>query len=187
MNDDLIRAVSESLIRLRFLAATYLIKPMREMERERGESTPGCMHVLGLLKSKKGPVSMTDLAEASYISKPNLTTMVDRLCADGLAERSANPNDRRIVNVSLTQKGMELMERRREDFGAFIESRLSVLEEPDLEKLQLALNDLIGILEKFGENRKDADICIHGRGRCSGHERTGPYAAEKEKANQEKG
>lgn len=185
MNDELMRAVSESLIRLRFLAATYLMKPMREMERERGES-PGCMHVLGLLKSKKGPVSMTDLAAASFISKPNLTTMVDRLCADGLVERSASPNDRRIVNVSLTRKGVELIDRRREDTAAFIESRLSLLEETDLEKLRFALKELIVILEKIGENHKDTNHketnhCIHGRGICSGQEKAGPDVENKEK------
>jgi DNA-binding MarR family transcriptional regulator len=157
MNDELMRAVSESLIRLRYLAATYIMKPMRETARERGESSPGCMHVLGLLKSKKGPVSMTELAQASFISKSNLTTMVDRLCAAGLVERFANPNDRRIVNVSLTRKGTQLMDRHREDVAAFIESRLSLLEEPDLEKLQLALNELIGILEKIGERQKNKE------------------------------
>jgi len=159
------------------------------------------MHVLNLLKSKNGPVSMTDLAEASFISKPNLTTMVDRLCAHGLVERSANPNDRRIVNVSLTQKGTELLDRHREDLVAFIESRLSLLEESDLEKLQLALNELIGILEKIGESPKDSAHSAAGRGECFIEEKTeqaeagkgsatvnkGPAVTDQQKVNEEKG
>ena len=82
MSRELIRSVSESMIRLQFLTASHLVKPMREKERERCEFSPGHMHVMGWLGSKGGPVSMSDLANSSFVSKPNLTTMVDRLCAE---------------------------------------------------------------------------------------------------------
>lgn len=156
MDKKLMQAVSESLVRLRFLTATHIIKPMRERERERCEFPPGHMYVLGWLMSKGGgPVSMTDLASASYVSKPNLTTMVDRLCADGLVERSADVNDRRVVNVVLTEKGRGLMIRHKEEIAAFLEDRLSLLGDAELEKLKHALDDITDILRVIGERQKN--------------------------------
>ncbi len=153
MNKELMQTVSESLIRLRFLAVTHFMKPMREKERERNEFPPGFMHVLGWLKSKGQPVSMTDLAAASFISKPNLTTMVDRLCADGLVERSSDVNDRRIVNVALTKKGKDFLCRHKAEVAEFIESRLSLLDDAELEKLKHALDDLADIMHIIGEKQ----------------------------------
>ena len=153
MNKELMKTVSESLIRLKFLVSTQFLKPMREIERERNEFPPGYMHVLGWLRSKEVPVSMTDLAGDSCISKPNLTTMVDRLCADGLVERSADVNDRRIVNVALTKKGMDFLHRHKAEAARFIEGRLSLLDDLELERLKHALDDLSDILDRIEEKR----------------------------------
>ncbi|HVI42146.1 MAG TPA: MarR family transcriptional regulator [Anaerovoracaceae bacterium] len=155
MNRELMQTVSESLIKLRFLVVTHFMKPMRERERERCEFPPGYMHVMGWLKSKGAPVSMTDLASASFVSKPNLTTMVDRLCADGLVERSADVNDRRIVNVALTQKGLDFLCRHKAETAAFVESRLSLLDDAALEKLKHAVDDIADILDAIGEKQAD--------------------------------
>lgn len=153
MNKELIKTVSESLLKLRFLVVNQFLKPMREVERERGEFPPGYLHVLGWLRSKSEPVSMKDLASASFISKPNLTTMIDRLHADGLVERSADANDRRIVNVALTKKGIDFVNRHRQEVTAFIESRLALLGDADLEKLMRAMDDIAEVLQVIAENQ----------------------------------
>lgn len=152
MNEELVRAVSESLLRLRF-AAVKLMKPIREKERERCEFPPGHMHLMGWLRSKDAPVSMTDLASASFISKPNLTAMVDRLHADGLVERSADESDRRVVNVALTQKGKDLLRKHKAEVTEFLVSRLALLDDTELERLKRALDDLEDILNKIGEKQ----------------------------------
>ena len=153
MNKELMQTVSESLIRLRFLVVTQFMKPMREKERERNEFPPGYMHIMGLLKSKGAPVSMTDLAAASFVSKPNLTTMVDRLNADGLVERSSDVNDRRIVNVALTEKGKDFLCRHHAEVVEFIESRLALLDDAELEKLKHAMDDIADVLHSMGEKQ----------------------------------
>jgi Transcriptional regulators len=155
MNKELMRSVSESLLKLRFLVISQFLKPMRERERERCEFSPGHLHVLGLLKSKGEPFSMTDLASASFISKPNLTTMVDRLCSDGLVERLADVADRRIVNVALTDKGNDYMNRHKAEFGAFIEGKLALLDDRDLEKLRQILDDLADIVQIIRDKDKN--------------------------------
>ena len=156
MNKELMKSVSDSALKLRMLVMTQVLKPMKEIEREKSEYPPGFMHVLGWLKSKGGgPVSMSDLACASFISKPNLTTMIDRLCTEGLVERSADVNDRRIVNVALTQRGDEFIQKHKEETIKFIESRLALLEDEDLKRMQRALDDITEIMTVIGEKLKE--------------------------------
>jgi len=50
---------------------------------------------------------MTDLAEAVVVSKSGLTSVVDRMEADGLLERRRDPGDRRAIRVVLTPRGEE--------------------------------------------------------------------------------
>ncbi|MDD3169193.1 MAG: MarR family transcriptional regulator [Eubacteriales bacterium] len=165
MNKELMHSVSESLLRLRLLTVSQLLKPMREIERERNEFPQGYLHVLSWLSARDAPVSMTDLAGASCISKPNLTTMVDRLCAEGLVARSSDVSDRRIVNVALTQKGMEYLNRHKEEVSAFIQSRLALLEDSELRKLKGALDDIADII-KIIEEKKGGDSRTHD---CKGN------------------
>lgn len=171
MNKELIHSVSESLFRLRILVVSQLLKPLREAERERNEFPQGYLHVLSWLRARETPVSMTDLAVASCISKPNLTTMVDRLCAAGLTTRSSDISDRRIVNVALTQKGVEYLNRHKEEVTIFIQSRLALLEDPELDKLKHALDDIADVIkiieEKRGEDSRGHDCkghpAVHGK------------------------
>ena len=53
--------------------------------------------------------------------------MVDRLCADGLVERSADPNDRRVVNVALTQGGQDFLVRHKDEVAKFISRQIVVI------------------------------------------------------------
>ncbi len=156
MNEELLKTISESLIRLRFLVGNQLIKPIREIERGKSELSPGYIHIIGFLKSRGNtPVSMTDLAAKMCISKPNLTAMMDRLCAEGFVERLADTNDRRIVNIALTKEGVKFLERHKAVMIEYIMSRLSLLESPELEKLKVALDDIADVIHVIGEKQQD--------------------------------
>ena len=158
MSKELIRDVGESLIRLRLLIGTQFMKPIKEIEREKCELPPGYIHIMRWMMSNGNePVSMKDLANSSNISKPNLTTMVDRLYSDGLVERSADQNDRRIVNVALTKEGIELLRRHKAEIMKFVEIRLSLLEDDELIKLKGALEDIGDIVQLMGERLGDAE------------------------------
>jgi DNA-binding MarR family transcriptional regulator len=52
--------------------------------------------------------SMNELAKSGMIKLPNMTTMVDSLINDGIAERERDESDRRRVLVRLTPKGREI-------------------------------------------------------------------------------
>jgi len=68
--------------------------------------------VLSLLRDR-GPLSMSELAIARKVALNTATTLVDRLVAATLVERSGHPGDRRIVKVDVTLKGRALVERLR--------------------------------------------------------------------------
>ncbi|MBR0597003.1 MarR family winged helix-turn-helix transcriptional regulator [Sinanaerobacter chloroacetimidivorans] len=150
MSKELIRSISDLLMKLRFLVGAHFIKPIREMEKTTNYP-PGFIHVMRWILSKgNNPVSMSDLAVSACISKPNLTTMMDRLYQDGLIERTADKNDRRIVNVSLTQKGVDFLHEHKAVLAKYVEDRLTVLEEEDLIKLKRALEDITDVIRKMG-------------------------------------
>jgi MarR family transcriptional regulator, organic hydroperoxide resistance regulator len=51
------------------------------------------------------PIPMSALAEAMHTDNSNITGIVDRLEAAGLAERRPSERDRRVKAVALTEKG----------------------------------------------------------------------------------
>ncbi len=59
--------------------------------------------VLGSLMD--GPRRMSDLAECAQVSQTSLTGVVDRLVERGLVERIRSEEDRRVVEVALTEEG----------------------------------------------------------------------------------
>ncbi|MFA5035443.1 MAG: MarR family transcriptional regulator [Candidatus Margulisiibacteriota bacterium] len=57
---------------------------------------------------------MSDISNALGVTMANVTSMVDRLIRDGFVERREDPDDRRIVRVSLTKVGRKVCEEVRE-------------------------------------------------------------------------
>ena len=80
-------------------------------ERLRGVdlSVPQC-DVLTTLSENEG-VSQQDLAERLYVTKGNISGLVDRLAAAGLVERRDLPSDRRSHAIYLTASGRTAAER----------------------------------------------------------------------------
>jgi MarR family 2-MHQ and catechol resistance regulon transcriptional repressor len=57
-----------------------------------------------------GPMIQSELADKLLTSPSNLTTVIDNLERDGLVRRRRSTEDRRQVEVSLTDEGRELIE-----------------------------------------------------------------------------
>jgi DNA-binding MarR family transcriptional regulator len=60
---------------------------------------------LKVLSDAGESLPLTQLADRLSCVKSNITQLVDRLEADGLVERQANPNDRRARLATLTASG----------------------------------------------------------------------------------
>ena len=66
--------------------------------------------VLARLETNEG-LKQTELAEILDLQPITLTRLVDRLCANGLIERRADPDDRRVKRLYLTPAARPLMDR----------------------------------------------------------------------------
>ena len=53
----------------------------------------------------------SEIAEWTYRERHNITTLVDRLKRDGFVRTTRNNADKRLVNVKLTDKGQEALNR----------------------------------------------------------------------------
>jgi DNA-binding MarR family transcriptional regulator len=86
--------------------------------------------------------SMSEVAEFALLPAPTLTRLIDRMVADNLAYRKADPRDRRRVLVHITPRGRALQRRLA---GRIEGSQAAILAEADADDVaQLAalLTDL---------------------------------------------
>jgi DNA-binding MarR family transcriptional regulator len=60
-----------------------------------------------LFQLRRGPMTLSQLAEANGVDAPYATLIVDKLEAHGLVERQPHPEDRRRKLVALTAAGHE--------------------------------------------------------------------------------
>ncbi|WP_157970653.1 MarR family winged helix-turn-helix transcriptional regulator [Nakamurella deserti] len=59
----------------------------------------------------RGPMGQSDLAEALGLNTGSVTSLVDRLEAHSIAQRTPHPTDRRRFVVELTRGGREIADR----------------------------------------------------------------------------
>jgi MarR family transcriptional regulator, organic hydroperoxide resistance regulator len=81
-------------------------------------SVPQC-DVLSTLTEREG-LSQQELAARLYVTKGNISGLIDRLVANGLVERRSLAGDRRSHAVHLTPAGRELARRGIEAQKAFV-------------------------------------------------------------------
>jgi DNA-binding MarR family transcriptional regulator len=86
-----------------------------------------------------GPHRLCDLYAPEGVTQPGMTQLVTRLEKDGLAQRSSDPADRRVVIVSITEAGRAVVERRRVVHAEALAERLRDLSPGDREAIRAAL------------------------------------------------
>jgi MarR family transcriptional regulator for hemolysin len=94
--------------------------------------------VLVRLEHAEG-LKQSELAELLDLQPITLTRLVDRLCANGLIERRADPNDRRAKRLYLTAQARPLMDRLAELGGDMM---ATVLEGFDLATIERMIGEL---------------------------------------------
>ena len=105
-------------------------------------------HVLKIL-DKHGNLPMSKIGRNVHISKSNMTSLIDKLVENGLAERLPDQNDRRVINISITDKGKDVLKDWRKNSNNEIKKSLSVLSEEDLEKFYVSVENIKDILHKL--------------------------------------
>ena len=142
-----INSIADNLISIHPLLFKSISKPLRNQT----SITPGGMFVLGSLK-RHGRLSMSDIGKCLSMPKPHVTVIVDKLIEEGYVERQSDPKDRRIINILLTEKGLQDFENIKQEISENLKIKLSKLNNEEQEILAEASEKvkeiLISILSK---------------------------------------
>ncbi len=106
--------------------------------RERFNLTHEQFHVLRRIHL--GRTHVSELAQDKRISRPAVSRAVDVLVEKGLIVRMQDPDDRRHVNLALTEQGDAVMKSIHEVMDAWLTERLSTLDSDDLEQIMTGMN-----------------------------------------------
>ncbi len=68
-------------------------------------------NILRILRGAKKEIMVAEVKQRMIQKSPNSTRLMDKLCEKGLIERSRCENDRRVVFVKITKKGLELIDK----------------------------------------------------------------------------
>ena len=105
------------------------------------------MAVMGLLNASN--MTMTELAKALMMAKPQLTRIVETLVALGLVERLSDSADRRVIHMALTNNGRVKFIDLRKKMKEKTKQRLASLTDDELTQLSAALEAIRNIVGKL--------------------------------------
>jgi DNA-binding MarR family transcriptional regulator len=97
----------------------------------------------------------TRLAQRLAVAKPTLTALADGLVAAGYASRTAEPGDRRVVRLTLTEAGRVALDRADRAYTAWLAGLLTATGEPAT--VLAALGQLDSALTETRRARKNED------------------------------
>ncbi|TWT73072.1 HTH-type transcriptional regulator MhqR [Allorhodopirellula solitaria] len=133
----------ETLVNL-LRAGDQIENRLSRLFREHG-LTLSRFNVLRSLALANRPLTCGEIGERMIQVVPAITSLVDRLEKHALVERHRCLEDRRVVHVSITQKGRQLSDA--------VDPSLRAMEESLLKSLtQAELKTLLGLLEKTRES-----------------------------------
>jgi len=101
--------------------------------------------------SWQGPTPISELARQLCISKPNMTSLIDRLVAEGKVKRLPDNKDRRIVKIAITEMGRNFMRGYKRAVKEVMKRNLSSMDEADLKTLSVSLENMKKILSKISD------------------------------------
>ena len=104
------QAVQVSELIFKIVQAGHLVDGRLDTTLESHGLSVAKIGLLRHLAEAEGPITLGQLAERLACVKSNVTQLVDRLEADGLARRTPDPEDRRSIRAVITDKGRQMFE-----------------------------------------------------------------------------
>ena len=85
--------------------------------------------------SDNGRINQTQLGNMLLIHRSNITGIIDRMEKADLVRRIADPEDRRINYIEMTDKGEETLEKTHKVYHQYLEEVMSAIPESDNQKI----------------------------------------------------
>jgi DNA-binding MarR family transcriptional regulator len=109
------------------------------------------LHVL----KESGRVPISTVGATLLISKSRMTAIVDKLIGEGLLERYPDKKDRRIINVGLTEKGMELTLVHKQNLKEGIFKRFGSLNDDEMDRF---INSMVTMQEIMKKTKEEWEL-----------------------------
>jgi DNA-binding MarR family transcriptional regulator len=107
-------------------------------------------NVLRILRGEGAPMRVLDIAERTVTEVPGITGLIDRLESAGLVCRERCSRDRRVIFVSITERGLQAL--------ADLDGPLAELHRLLMRRLNRSeLETLIGLLDKVRDGIADTE------------------------------
>lgn len=130
----------------------FVVEAVRRSPRDLSLTWTGTMATL----HRTGPRRITDLALAQGVTQPSMTNLVRAMERDGYVERSGDPRDGRVVLVSLTKAGEELVNRRMQAAVEQFANLVELLPPDEIAALEAALPALTHLHDLAHGERDEA-------------------------------
>ena len=110
---------------------------------ERGDITPQQYNILRILRGAKEPLSTLQIRQRMLDKMSDTSRIVDRLLKKELVKKVVCASDKRLVDVTITQKGLELLTEL-DKYNNELDSVLSSISEEEV----CTLNQLLDKIRK---------------------------------------
>jgi DNA-binding MarR family transcriptional regulator len=133
-----------------------IIELQREVRRALRQYVPNAWMDLNLtiaqvksliLIAHEGSTNTKTLAEELGVTPSNVTGIVDRLVKQGLVSRQENPEDRRMLQIRVTDKGEAILASLREETISSMSEVLAHMSKEELSSLARGLSSLVRAAE----------------------------------------
>ena len=104
--------------------------------------------IMRVLKDE-GTMHPAKIGGKLLVAKAQMTHLIDRLVEWGFVKREMGSDDRRTINITLTEKGRKVLEEQDNLVISAMQENMSALTDDDLEDLSKSLRKLRDILIKL--------------------------------------
>jgi len=132
-----------------FKGAMAAVRRLRGRDTHRPEELSYAQYCLLFGLADRGELSASELAGLADVAPATATQMLDSLVAGGFVSRSRSELDRRMVLVSLTSGGRELVAARRARYEALWARALARFSEQELETATAVLDCARAIFDEI--------------------------------------
>jgi len=138
---------SDSVVRIERLLrhVAFIIKKRgRDILSDFDITTPQFL-ALVVLKDRPG-ITMGELCERLYLACSTATDLIDRMEKNGYLERNRDADDRRVIRLSITEKGQNIIDQVINARRRYVYSILKQLTQEEIDQLAQALEKLDALM-----------------------------------------
>lgn len=135
----------------RYLSVSFIVmrKAAALVKYELDEDMTNDQYYLLRYIKKKAKCTSTELASLFGVNRSAITAMTNRLVKKGLIQRTRDQNDRRVVYLTLTERGNEWIMETEEKIHKLVESFISKFSEEEIETFIQTYEKLARILQEM--------------------------------------